>query len=111
MSSLSGLILPYEPNSKTKASAVQKYWVTAGLEEAKKNATRVIYGENGVIGLVSLGKDFNKKSEKEKTESYKQAVASGLNRLVDVDVKEIAVEVGDYPRAAGEWPPSRTIQI
>lgn len=102
MSSLSGVILPYEPSGNQTSSILQKYWASAGLQDAKKNATRVIWEENGVTGLVSLGNDFSKKAEDEKRESYKLAVASGLNRLVDADVKEIAVEVGAYPHAAGE---------
>jgi hypothetical protein len=102
MSTLSGFILPYEPdNNLERTATVQKYWVQAGLQAAKKNATRVLFEENGVTGLVSLGKEFSRKTENERNESYKQAVASGLNKLLEVSVQDIAVEVGAYPHAAG----------
>jgi hypothetical protein len=100
--SSTGVIIPFDPTNSQKASAVQQHWAKAGLESAKTNATRLIFEDNGVTGLVSLGKEFASKTANEKNESYKQAVASGVNRLVEADIKEVAVDVGAHPHAAGE---------
>jgi hypothetical protein len=101
-STISGLILPFDPSNSQRAATVQKYWIQAGLEGAKSNATRVIFEENGALGLVSLGKEFSQKTENEKSEVYRKAVATGLKSLVGTDIKDIAVEVGAYPHVAGE---------